>query len=227
MAARTRARPFFYGLDPAADLWADNIESRGLEGISFQAHHAGDDVVLNLPLIGRHSVHTALASAAAGLLLGLGWDAIVDGLHDEQAQLRLLAVPGINDSMLIDDTYNASPASSFAALNLLSELDGRHIAIMGDMLELGSMEEEAHRMVGARAAEVVDLLVTVGDRARWIAEEAAQAGLAANQVFHAVSNAEAAALIKPLIQSGDSVLIKGSRGMAMESIVGALQRPLD
>ncbi|HEU5090172.1 MAG TPA: UDP-N-acetylmuramoyl-tripeptide--D-alanyl-D-alanine ligase [Roseiflexaceae bacterium] len=227
MAARTRARPFFYGLDPAADLWADNIESRGLEGISFQAHHAGDDVVLNLPLIGRHSVHTALASAAAGLLLGLGWDAIVDGLHDEQAQLRLLAVPGINESMLIDDTYNASPTSSFAALNLLSELDGRHIAIMGDMLELGSMEEEAHRMVGARAAQVVDLLVTVGTRARWIAEEAVQAGLASNQVLHAASNAEAAAIIKPLIQPGDNILIKGSRGMAMESIVGALQRPPD
>jgi UDP-N-acetylmuramoyl-tripeptide--D-alanyl-D-alanine ligase len=225
MAGKTQARPFFYGLDPAADLWADQIQSRGLEGISFQAHYAGEQVVLNLPLIGRHSVHIALAAAAAGLLLGLGWDAIVAGLHDEQAQLRLLAVPGQNDSLLIDDTYNASPASSFAALNLLSELDGRRLAVLGDMLELGAMEEEAHRLVGARAASVVDILVAVGLRARWIATEAEQAGLDPSRIFTVASNAEAASLLATLVQPGDKILIKGSRGVAMESIVTALQRP--
>ncbi len=94
MAEVTQAKPFFYGLDPAADLWADQIESRGLEGIAFRAHHAGEAVVLRLPLLGRHSVHTALAATAAGLLLGLGWDAIVDGLRDESAQLRLLGGAG-------------------------------------------------------------------------------------------------------------------------------------
>src|SRR5262249_42957595 len=92
MAGQTAARPFFYGLDPSADLWADAIESRGLEGIAFRAHHSGESVVLKLPLLGRHSVHTALAATAAGLLLGLGWDVIVAGLRDESAQLRLLAV---------------------------------------------------------------------------------------------------------------------------------------
>jgi UDP-N-acetylmuramoyl-tripeptide--D-alanyl-D-alanine ligase len=227
MADQTPARPFFYGLDPAANLWADQIQSRGLEGISFQAHYSGEQVVLKLPLIGRHSVHIALAAAAAGLLLGLGWDAIVAGLHDEQAQLRLLAVPGLNGSVLIDDTYNASPASSFAALNLLYELGGRRIAVLGDMLELGVMEEEAHRLVGARAAEVVDLLVTVGERARWIAGEAAQAGMRADRIFEVGTNAEAIALLSTLVQPGDHVLVKGSRGVAMESIVAALQRRVD
>lgn len=224
MAEQTSAQPFFYGLDPAADLWADQIESRGLEGISFQAHHAGEAVTLKLPLLGRHSVHTALAAAAAGILLGLGWDAIIDGLRDESAQLRLLAVPGFGGSTLIDDTYNASPASSMAALNLLSELNGRRICVLGDMLELGALEEEAHRMVGSRTAEVVDLLITIGERARWIAEEAQTAGLAHNMVHAVASNTEALALLRTLIQPGDYVLVKGSRGMAMEQIVSALQQ---
>lgn len=224
MAEQTRATPFLFGLDPAADLWADDIESRGLEGISFRAHHAGESVTLKLPLIGRHSVHTALAAASAGLLLGLGWDAIIDGLRDSSAQLRLLAVPGYNGSTLIDDTYNASPTSSFAALNLLSELSGRHVAVLGDMLELGQIEEEAHRLVGARAAEVVQVLITMGDRARWIADEAQRAGLLPAAINSVTNTAEAASLLRTLIMPGDTILIKGSRGMAMEAIVAELQQ---
>jgi UDP-N-acetylmuramoyl-tripeptide--D-alanyl-D-alanine ligase len=224
MADVTPARPFFYGLDPAADLWADKIESRGLEGIAFRAHYAGDSVVLKLPLLGRHSVHTALAASATGLLLGLGWDAIVEGLRDESAQLRLLAVPGANGATLIDDTYNASPASSLAALNLLADLDGRCIVALGDMLELGDYEEEAHRLVGRRVAEVADRLIVVGRRARWIADEATRGGMPHQHIAFAESNPEVVALLTELIRPGDYVLIKGSRGAAMESIVAALQR---
>jgi UDP-N-acetylmuramoyl-tripeptide--D-alanyl-D-alanine ligase len=223
MAERTRAKPFLYGLDPAADIWADQIESRGLEGISFRAHHAGEAVTLRLPLIGRHSVHTALAAAASGILLGLGWDAIIDGLRDSSAQLRLLAVPGWNGSTIIDDTYNAAPASSLAALNLLSELAGRKIAVLGDMLELGPAEEQSHRLVGARAAEVVDLLITYGQRAQWIGDEAAQAGLPATNIHHVTTTAEATSLLQAMIEPGDQILVKGSRGMAMEQIVANLQ----
>lgn len=224
MAEVTRARPFFYGLDPAADLWADAIESRGLQGISFRVHYQGDAFHLTLPLLGRHSVHTALAAASAGLLLGMEWEAIIAGLRNEGTQLRLLAVPGINQTTLIDDTYNASPVSMMAALNLLAELEGRRIAILGDMLELGSIEEEAHRRVGARAAEVVQFLITVGWRARWIADEALQAGMSPDQVQSVDNNDEAANLIMSRLAPGDIVLIKGSRGMLMESIVARLQQ---
>ncbi|HET9221130.1 MAG TPA: UDP-N-acetylmuramoyl-tripeptide--D-alanyl-D-alanine ligase [Roseiflexaceae bacterium] len=224
MAGQTVARPFFYGLDPSADLWADAIESRGLEGIVFRAHHAGESVVLKLPLLGRHSVHTALAATAAGLLLGLGWDAIVAGLRDESAQLRLLAVPGVGGATLIDDTYNASPASSLAALNLLADLDGRRIVALGDMLELGGFEEEAHRMVGRRVAEVADILIVVGRRARWIAEEAIASGMPSDQILAAATNDEVIGLLQDMLQQGDYVLIKGSRGVAMEGVVAALQQ---
>jgi UDP-N-acetylmuramoyl-tripeptide--D-alanyl-D-alanine ligase len=224
MADVTPARPFLYGLDPAADLWADQIESRGLEGISFRAHRAGEAVYLKLPLLGRHSVHTALAAAAAGLLLGLGWDAIVEGLRDESAQLRLLAVPGVGGATLIDDTYNASPASSLAALNLLAELGGHKIVVLGDMLELGPIEEQAHRVVGRRVAEVADKLVSVGGRARWIADEALLSGMRAGQVSQLDTNDDVVELLRDQLRAGDYVLVKGSRGAAMESIVSALQR---
>jgi UDP-N-acetylmuramoyl-tripeptide--D-alanyl-D-alanine ligase len=224
MATMTAARPFFYGLDPAADLWADQIESRGLEGITFRAHHADESVVLRLPLLGRHSVHTALAATAAGLLLGLGWDAIIDGLHDESTQLRLLAVPSVGGAMLIDDTYNASPASSLAALNLLADLDGRRIVALGDMLELGHFEEQAHRIVGRRVAEVAQQLIVVGRRARWIADEAAACGMPADQIAIVDSNEAVIVLLREQMRPGDYVLVKGSRGVAMEGIVAALQR---
>jgi UDP-N-acetylmuramoyl-tripeptide--D-alanyl-D-alanine ligase len=224
MAGQTAARPFFYGLDPTADLWAEAIESRGLEGIAFRAHHAGESVVLKLPLLGRHSVHTALAATAAGLLLGLGWDAIVAGLRDESAQLRLLAVPGVGGATLIDDTYNASPASSLAALNLLADLDGRRIVALGDMLELGSFEEEAHRLVGRRVAEVADILIVVGQRARWIAEEAASSGMLGDHILAAATNDEVIGLLRDMLRQGDYVLVKGSRGVAMEGVVAALQQ---
>jgi UDP-N-acetylmuramoyl-tripeptide--D-alanyl-D-alanine ligase len=225
MAKVTTAQPFFYGLDPTADLWADRIEGRGLEGIAFRAHHAGEAVVLRLPLLGRHSVHTALAATAAGLLLGLGWDAIVDGLRDESAQLRLLAVPGIGGATLIDDTYNASPASSLAALNLLADLDGRRIVALGDMLELGHFEEQAHRIVGRRVAEVAQQLIVVGSRARWIADEAQAGGMPGDQIMIVDSNEAVIALLREQMQPGDYVLVKGSRGVAMEGIVTALQQP--
>lgn len=224
MAEVTRARPFFYGLDPAADLWADSIESRGLHGISFRVHYQGDSLYLNLPLLGRHSVHTALAAASAGLLLGMEWEAIIAGLRSEGAQLRVLTVPGINQTTLIDDTYNASPVSMLAALNLLSELNGRRIAILGDMLELGSIEEEAHRMVGVRVAEVAQILITVGQRAQWIADEALHVGMPPDQVHSVGDNDAAAQLARSLLAPGDFVLIKGSRGMFMETIVAQLQQ---
>jgi UDP-N-acetylmuramoyl-tripeptide--D-alanyl-D-alanine ligase len=227
MASWTHAKSFTFGLNPAADLWADEIESSGLEGISFNAHHAGETVRLRLPLIGRHSVHTALAAASAGLILDLGWDAIIEGLRDSNAQLRLLAVPGIYGSTLIDDTYNASPASSIAALNLLAEMAGRKIAVLGDMLELGLVEEESHRIVGARAAEVADILVTLGDRAGWIADEAEQAGMATNDIRRVTSSHQAASLLTNIIQPNDIVLVKGSRGMAMDTIVSQLQRQVE
>ncbi|MCS6845415.1 MAG: UDP-N-acetylmuramoyl-tripeptide--D-alanyl-D-alanine ligase [Caldilineales bacterium] len=225
MASKTRARVFTYGLTPEADLWADEIVSQGMEGIRFRFHYQGEVLHIKVPLLGRHSVHTALRAAAVGLIEGLSWEEIVAGLQETGAQLRLVVVPGVRGATLLDDTYNASPASTLAALNLLADLDvngGRRIAVLGDMLELGTYEETGHRMVGARAADVVDYLVTVGQRARWIADEAVSAGLPAARVIVLGSAQDAIERLRLLIGPGDMVLIKGSRGVQMEQIVSAL-----
>ncbi|HYF65830.1 MAG TPA: UDP-N-acetylmuramoyl-tripeptide--D-alanyl-D-alanine ligase [Herpetosiphonaceae bacterium] len=222
MRALTPARVFTYGLDPAADLWADEIESRGLDGIAFTAHHKGESWHVKLPLIGLHSVHTALAAAAVGIVLGLSWDSLIQGLR-AGAQLRLLSYPAVGGATLIDDTYNASPVSSIAALNLLAELDGRRIGVFGDMAELGPLDEPGHRAVGVRAASVLAELFVLGDKARWIGEEAISRGMAPEKVHFAQSKDEIVAALKALLTPADYVLVKGSRAAAMEEVVGGLQ----
>jgi UDP-N-acetylmuramoyl-tripeptide--D-alanyl-D-alanine ligase len=225
MASRTKARVFMYGLSPDADLWSDHIEGLGLEGVSFDMHYAGETLHIHLPLLGQHSVHTAMRASAVGLTEGLNWQEILDGLLTPSTQLRLVAVTGPGNSLLIDDTYNASPDSMIAALNLLAELDGRKVAVLGDMLELGEFEEMGHRMVGARATGVVDLLVAVGEKARWIAEEAHSQGLSSAQIALVGSAAEALEFLKNRIGEGDVVLVKGSRALSLDEIVLALEVP--
>jgi len=223
MAEATRARVFTYGLTPDADLWADNVETLGLEGLRFTLHSQGQCIPVRLPWLGQHSVHTALRAAAVGLVFGMEWEDILAGLQDTDAQLRILVVPGLRGTKIIDDTYNASPSSVLAALNLLADLDGRRVAILGDMLELGSYEEVGHRKVGARAAEVVDRLITVGKRARWIAEEAMAVGLAPEHVIQVDTPEEAAEQARAWLQPGDILLVKASRAMALERVVDALR----
>lgn len=228
MATQTAARVFTYGLTAEADLWADDIGSEGMDGIRFRFHYGSDMLHVRVPLLGRHSVHTALRAAAVGILENLSWEEIVSGLQATSAQLRLVVARGLREATLLDDTYNASPSSSLAALNLLADLDvdgGRRVAVLGDMLELGSFEEQGHRLVGARAAEVVDYLVTVGPRARWIADEAIAAGLAPDQVEALDTVEKAIARLRLLMGPGDIVLVKGSRSAHLDQIVAALSLP--
>jgi UDP-N-acetylmuramoyl-tripeptide--D-alanyl-D-alanine ligase len=223
MAKRTKARVFYYGLSPEADLWADDIEGLGLAGVRFAFHHLGEAFRVRVPLLGRHSVHTALRAAAVGLTEGMSWDQILSGLTETRSQLRLVAVNGPGGSLILDDTYNAAPTSVLAALNLLEGLDGRRIAVLGDMLELGEFEERGHRMVGARAAEVATVLVTVGERARWIGEEAVRAGLPKAVLTTLDDSEEAIEFLRGEIGTGDVVLVKGSRGIRMDKIVSELE----
>lgn len=227
MAGGTRARVFTYGLNPQADLWADEITGLGLDGIRFRFHYRDEAFFVKLPILGRHSVHTALRGAAVGLIDGLSWPEILAGLLDVRGQLRLMIVPGQRETTLIDDTYNASPDSMLAALNLLEDVANtahRPIAVLGDMYELGTYEETGHRRVGGRAAQVVAKLITVGSRARWIAEEALACGRSADDVYITGSNEEALAVLTGLIRPGDIILVKGSRAAGMEAIIDALSR---
>lgn len=220
MAPASKATVFTYGLTPQADLWADQIEAMGLNGIRFVTHYRQERLHIQVPLLGRHSVHTSLRAIAVGLVEGLTWEEIISGLQNQAAQLRLVTVNGPHNSLILDDTYNASPESVIAALNLLNDLPGRKIAVLGDMLELGSAEEVAHQLVGRRAVGVAQWLITVGPRGRIIGETAKQAGL--EQVIILAEAQQAIPILEEMVTAGDVILVKGSRGVALDRIVSAL-----
>lgn len=220
MRTKTKANVLTFGLNSTNDIWADDIESQGLQGMEFVLHYHNTALHVHVPLLGQHSVHTALAAAAVGLAQELSWEEILRGLSDVSAQLRLIAVPGKHGITILDDTYNSSPPSTLSALNLLQEMEGRKIAVLGDMRELGEYEQEGHQLVGIRAADVADVIIAVGPLGKLIGDAATQEGHA--QVQYAKGNPQAVTQLEELAQPGDIVLIKGSRGAQMEEIVSAL-----
>ena len=223
MEEKTKARIFFYGLSPEADLWADHVEGLGLEGIHFRMHYQGETLHVRIPLIGRHSVHTALRASAVGLVEGMNWQEILEGLSQGHTQLRLVAVRSEGGALLLDDTYNASPESMLAALNLLDELDGRKVAVLGDMLELGPYERGGHEMVGLRAGQVADVLLTLGERAHIIAEAARRGNGKKRAILEFDELDPIVEWLRTNLTKKDVVLIKGSHGLRMDRITSALE----
>jgi UDP-N-acetylmuramoyl-tripeptide--D-alanyl-D-alanine ligase len=231
MAKLTKATPFFFGLKPEYDLWADEIESLGLDGLAFTVHYQAKSYHLNVPFTGRHFVTNLLAAIAVGLLEGLSWDEISRGLQLRDAQIRLVVVDGPSGSTIIDDTYNASPVSTVAALDFLADIAAfaarsgqlkRKIAVLGDMLELGSYEREAHEIVGKRAAQVSDWLLVIGELGQIIGETALANGFDPTHLIFAQNKAELVAWLWQNLNSNDYVLVKASHGMSLEQVVAQL-----
>jgi UDP-N-acetylmuramoyl-tripeptide--D-alanyl-D-alanine ligase len=223
MEEKAKARVFFYGLSHEADLWADQIEGLGLDGIRFRLHYKGETIHSHVPMIGRHSVHTALRAAAVALNDGLTWQEIFEGLSRGHTQLRLVAVRSKTGALILDDTYNASPESMLAALNLLDEMDGRKIAVLGDMLELGQYEKQGHEIVGLRAAQVAKTLLTLGPRAHMFADAARRAGMKSSHILEFEQTEPIIDWLNKNLTSSDAVLIKGSHGLRMDRITAALE----
>lgn len=216
MARRTQAHVITYGLAPEADVRAEDIESHGLAGVRFTLVHGDERAAVYSRLPGRALVSNALAAAAAGLVDGIELDDIAQALSEAQVPSRLTAHPGPNGSIVVDDAYNASPASMRAALDLLGEVRGRKVAVLGDMRELGSVEREAHTEIGRYAAQVADTIVAVGELGRWIGDAAIHAG---HQDVHIVlEKAEVAPLLRGRLGPGDVVLLKASRALALETV---------
>ena len=224
MEEKTKARVFFYGLSHEADLWADGVEGLGLDGIRFRLHYKSETMHLHIPMIGRHSVETALRAAAVGLVEGLNWQEIINGLRQGHSQLRLVAVRSESGALMLDDTYNASPESMMASLNLLSELEGkRKIAVLGDMLELGPYERQGHEMVGLRVAQVANLLITLGPRAHMYADAARRAGMKPSKIIEFEEMAPVVDWLRKNLSQDDAALLKGSHGLRMDRIIAAVE----
>lgn len=224
MAEVTKAGVFYYGLDRGADLCAVEIESHGLNGIDFSFVYQNEVHPVHLPWIGRQSVMTALRGAAFGLVKKLSWEEITERLCSSHNQLRLRVTKSFSGSMLIDDSYNASPESTLAALSLLSEVKGRKTAVLGDMKELGQYEQKGHVMVGEKVASFCDRFVAVGPSMKYAVDAALSKGMPAKSVIWFETASEAAEfLAKDPGNAEDVLLIKGSLSMHMAQVVSELE----
>jgi UDP-N-acetylmuramoyl-tripeptide--D-alanyl-D-alanine ligase len=234
MAERTSARIVTFGEAPRDDghrrdrphTFATDVRPLGMDGVEFRLCHDGRREVVRLPLVGRHFVSAALAAAGAGFAVGCSWDAVVAGLQAKPAAPRIRVLRPSDALQIIDDTYNASPASCLAALNLLQDSSGTRVAVLGDMLELGDFAPEAHAAVGAFVARRADVLIAVGDASRAVADSATAQGMAAGTVFWVPRAADALDVFETWRRASGAVgrftvLVKGSRGMRMELVAQA------
>ncbi len=226
MAARTAARSMTYGFADDAEVRATGIETLGLDGMRFRLRTPVGERTVTTRGLGRMAVHNALAGAAVGLAAGMSLDEIAPGLVDAGAAPHRATVVRAGGVVIIDDAYNASPGSMRAALEMLAGIPGRRIAVLGEMLELGSAHAAGHREVGEAAGRAVDLLLVVhgavGGPAEGIVEGARAAGMAFGSVVPVPDAGSAVAMLRGRLGEGDVVLVKASRGVELEHVVDDL-----
>lgn len=218
---RPQLKIVYYGFHPEADVRARNLTASA-GGTEFTVTADQLSLPAFLPLWGPHNVQNALAAVAVGLNCQIPLKSCLKGLADAViSEKRLAQLPGINGSLIIDDTYNANPNSTIASLAVLKELPGkRKIAVLGSLKELGAIAEQGHRDVGREAAKLgIDFLFSVGQEAQWIAQEAVKWGMKPECARWCHSKEEIVELLQQLLTEDDVVLVKGSRALAMEDIV--------
>ena len=207
-----------YGIDNAADLTAENISTNG-NATNFILNYGGQKYNFEIPLIGRHNVSNALAAIAAGSSVNLSIEKIQRGISSLVTTKMRLEVIRRNGLTLINDAYNASPASMQAALKTVAEIyPNRKIAVLGDMLELGEISEKVHRAVGKQLFEnKFDTLITLGKLGKFIAAGAKESGI--KNIFSFDTHEDAAKKILEIAKKDDVILFKASHGMHFEKIL--------
>jgi UDP-N-acetylmuramoyl-tripeptide--D-alanyl-D-alanine ligase len=231
----TKNRVITFGFKENSDIRGSSYNisytDKGVpEGLTFRIDEGGKSLPVVVDgVFGKNHIYAALGALALSSGLKLNMLEAINKLKNyniSPGRMRLLL--GINDSFIIDDTYNSSPFASVSALKTLGEVGhgsepvSRKIAVLGDMLELGHHTEEAHKNVGKVAKENVDILLVVGPRAEKIKEGAIEAGMEENKIFEFLDSYKAGEFLKTFIQKNDFILIKGSQGMRMERAVEAV-----
>lgn len=231
MAKSTKAKIISYGFAPDAEVRASDVrhktnsETGFPEGVFFKISYNGNMVPVYLNgIIGQHLIYSSLAATAVALSFGLNLVEITDSLKSAEfppGRMRLL--PGIKGTMIVDDSYNASPVSTIAAIKSLKQIDmvsGRRFAALGDMLELGDSSEESHKTVGMEMRDGrVDYFLAIGPLMRVAAREAIAGGMPEDRVILFDDSLSAGKFLQDKIKGGDVILIKGSRGTHMEKAV--------
>ncbi|MHB8960203.1 MAG: glutamate ligase domain-containing protein, partial [Candidatus Limnocylindrales bacterium] len=202
---------------------AEDVASLGFEGMRFRLVTPDGEREVAIARPGRIGVHNALAAAAAGLAAGMTLGEIVPGLATGGSAPHRSTLIRAGGVTIVDDSYNASPGSMLAALDMLAGLPGRRVALLGHMLELGAVSESGHAAVGAAVARTADLLIVAagapGGEAAGIADAALAAGMAPEAVVRAASRRDAADEAARRLQPGDVVLVKASQGIGLEEPV--------
>jgi UDP-N-acetylmuramoyl-tripeptide--D-alanyl-D-alanine ligase len=226
LASHYPGQKITFGTEHAADVMAKEIRLRGTGGTSFTLILEGEAMEIHLPLLGRHFVPNALSAVAIACLFGVEVQQIKEALENFQPfPMRMEVVPLKGGTTLINDAYNANPYSTELALETLAEAKGRGrtIAVLGDMLELGSFTKEAHEQIGKKVRELsIDFLLALGEEASTVVQSAIRHGFPMKSAWVVENHSEAISLLREMIQDGDWILIKGSRRMAMEKIVEGL-----
>ena len=220
--------PVFYGKGLGRQVRAENITPRGIEGTDCRIVMGDDAIEVHISVPGEHMVYNAMAAAAVGRLLGLSPEDIREGIIKAGTIAGRCNILHRDRITIIDDCYNANPHSMRAALDLLSQAEGRKIAVLGDMFELGSEEYELHYNMGKYAAEKgIDYLLCVGERSAYMKKGAEDALELTpknrlnrmRKVVHMPDLENMSEVLKGLLEPGDTVLIKASHSMGFEKIL--------
>jgi UDP-N-acetylmuramoyl-tripeptide--D-alanyl-D-alanine ligase len=222
LRARTRATLITVGIEQFADVRASNIVINGDVKFRLNIARKRDEVIVRLKTLGRHQIYNALQAAAVGYGVGMDLDEIREGLETMQFPPMRMERVQIGGACFVNDCYNANVPSMEAALQTVRQMPwpGRKLAVLGDMLELGDWSRPAHLELGALAADSeLDLLLTVGEHARGIAEGAVAAGMEPHRVLSVADAAAASETLRALAREGDFILLKGSRKLALETLI--------
>jgi len=229
LAGAALAPVTLYGLGDGCTVRAEGIELDEESRASFDLVTEQGHVRVSLPVPGRHNVYNALAAAAVGLRLAVSLEKVADGLAGASTQaMRMESFTAASGVLVINDAYNANPSSMAAAVETLAEVKvtGKRVAVLGDMAELGSLTELAHFRIGEQVARLpIDALVTVGAKARRIAEGAKARGMSADGIRPCSTVEEAVEVLDDLLVPGDAVLVKASRVMGLEAVVDGIVTP--
>jgi UDP-N-acetylmuramoyl-tripeptide--D-alanyl-D-alanine ligase len=227
MIKSLKKSPVLFGLTEKCDVRAQNIQIHSLEKMSFDFLYKGQKARTTIPFSNRGYLYNFLAATAAASVLSIPFESILKtGKKLKPSDKRGEVLSLANNIKVINDTYNSNPAALEEALKSLSvQKGGRKVAVLGDMLELGEKQIAYHTAAGKSVAEnKIDLLVTIGPLAKYIAEGALISGMPPENIISFERSEEAADEISSLLNENDFVLIKGSRGVKTEKIVNILKK---
>lgn len=225
LASLHSGKVLFYGFSSEVDIQGDKISSLSDESCEFVLKINGEETNIVLPVPGKHNVYNALAAAGVASAMGFSLKEIKDGLKNLKLTGMRCEFIDFPQFRVINDAYNASPASMEAALKMLCGVSAkRRIAVLGDMLELGNQSGALHTQVGIQAGTCdIDCLICIGQESQNIGKGARQWGMMGD-IYYCATNQEAEKLLLTLVQSGDLILLKGSRGMKLEEIIDYLRK---